>query len=274
MPISYELGFDFSRDRFFNLIGAEIRSVSDSSVSPAARLETSSTLLEDNAGAMLTYNHARQETALTIGGSGPTIYTEAQIGLRLADRLTYTQRSDGFLSIAQPGPNFGSLPQAMRYTFLINQEIGRALTPAGRTEFSTRRFVTGTATLPQDIPASGIAEFFTLLLSVDEGPNSDGSRPIARLANFRINRATTTVEATITATSDNAGAKLSTVTFNFTGQLNPLTGRLVGSITSPEGYAGRFSGRLYGPAGREFGIAFTTSRGNDQLIGCVFGVQR
>jgi hypothetical protein len=247
--------------------------VNDNNVSPTARSEITSVLQEDNAGVTLTYNLARQESALTIGSGGQTIYTEAQIGLRASDRLSYTQRSDGFLSLAQPGPSLGSLPQPLLYTVLVTQDISTNLSPPGRTSAALRRYVTGTATLPQDIPTGGIVDYSTSLFSAKVTPNSF-SAPLATNASWRINRTTGNVEATITTTDPSSPATPVNITLTFAGQLNPQTGRLVGSITSPEGYSGRFAGRLYGPAGREFGIAFTTTRGSEQLIGTVVGIQR
>lgn len=225
---------------------------------------------------MLTYTLARQESALSIGNGAPDVFTEADISARGADRLQYIGPA-GNLAILQPGRVFGSLPLPLDYTLLVVRERS---TKIGLTSVDGLKgsYITGTATLPADIPATGIVDHYMWLLADHIGPPSVLSQFQATNVRTQINRATGMIEATITASDDRLvdgkpAASLQRVTLNFTGQLDARTGRLNGSVNSPEGFSGRFVGRLYGPAGREFGFAFTATRGTEHLVGTVIGIQ-
>jgi hypothetical protein len=265
-------GYDLSRDRFFNLIGEELRLVyTQPTLSEPGRYSAvDARLQEDDAGVQLTFTLVSGQAALTIGGAGPLLYPQSLVTIQRADRLVYV-RADGTLSLSQPGPDRGQFTTPLKYTVLVTQSQSARNVSLDFDQVD-RRYVTGTATLPRDVPTSRTATYTSLFTSASQtatavnGFNKNN-------AELTIDYSTNKVSGTVTATSTSSSEPTGTLAVTLNGQLNPATGRVSGTLTSPDGFTGPFSGRLYGPAGVEFGLAFTLSRAADRVIGTVVGVR-
>lgn len=269
---SYDMAFDLSRDRSFEAIGAELRSFS--TTSPATNSVIETTLQEDVAGVLITYTATTKQAKLSIGRGAEDVYDGSNITLNEDDRLVYV-RPDGFFNFAQPGPRIGSFPTRLNYVALVRQSKATGATRDTVLGFDRieRSYVIGSATVPSDVPVTGTASYEALLSAYGETPDAANGYTQQNAA-LSMDFDGRTLNGTITAASTVSNAPSSTLTFVLNGQVNATTGRVVGSITSPDGATGTFSGRLYGPKGVELGLAFTVSRGSERVIGTLVARRR
>ena len=268
---SYELGFDLSRDRSYPLIGAQLTSTSTNVGTVPTYSAIASDLLDAVINPFATYVAATQQTTLSLANGASTTYERSQLTLQNATALTYSPAT-GFFTLFQPGPTLGNLPAPLRYVVGIvqNEQIRNA---GGGLDNLERRFVGGTATRPEDAPTSGALTYTVLLSTYAQTPLRANSfnRENATMA---VDYTARTVRGTILATSTSASEAQSSVELTFDGQLGSGGTSFNGSVTSPDGGSGRFSGRLYGPAAGEIGLALDFTRGSQKLIGTVVGLRR
>jgi hypothetical protein len=272
-PISYERAFDLSRDRAFNLSGAEMSYTikTGQSSNDTRYLAIDARPQEDSAGVRLTYTAALEQTALTIGSAGPILFERPQINRVRSDALIYNSPASNF-SLAQPGPNFGLFPAPLQYVVLVRQDQ-QSPTGGDTAAAIERAYVAGAATQPQDIPATGLATYAVMVIA--NRVNETSRRVfLANQVNLQVSFPTQTVTAKIEVVSQQDPGDRSAITLDFLGQINPLTGRVVGSVNGSDGSAGTFYGRLYGPAGTELGVTFVAQRVSERMIGWTIGTRR
>lgn len=273
---SYDQAYNLAQDRTFALIGAELTAVGDFSPGTSGYTFRSiaATLQDALVSPTLAYLAANQQAALNLNNSTPALmFDRSEVnGQPTATILSYITPT-GFLAYFAPTPTVGGAPVALRYTIGVvqNDQIRNA---ANGLDVVERRYVSGTPTLPQDVPGSGNAAYTVLLTSyVQTGSgantfNGDG-------ATLSIDYATGAVTGTITATSTASGQPVTNISLTFAGRLGSgSSGRFSGTVTGNNAVAGNFAGRLFGPGGKEVGLSFALTRGEDRIVGSAFGLAR
>jgi hypothetical protein len=251
-----------SQDRSIPLIGAELIAQIDTSTNSNSYGAIAAALQDAVVNPYLNYVATSRQLALARFNSAADIYHGSEVSLQGADRIVY-QNSIGFASWAQPGPDLGPLPSALRYTVIVvqNQQSRNA---AGRLDSVERRYVGGAATVSGDVPTSGSGSYTVVLTGASARPTG-GDGLIAQNA-----RTVTGTVIALSSSSPSAGERISLL---FQGQL-AADGRISGGLTSADGATGRFAGQLYGPAGGELGLAFALQRDTLQGVGTVAGLRR
>ncbi|WP_404338190.1 transferrin-binding protein-like solute binding protein [Sphingomonas sp. MMS12-HWE2-04] len=260
-PASYDIAFDLTRDREFALFGAEISSVFNGSTYESVDVK----LLDLGALAYARYVAATQATTISIFNVASDTYTSPAAQSSNAISYGTPERS---LALFKPGPSMGGLRAELTYTIGATQHVNTAL-GAGETRIMDRRFVSGTATVATDIPASGSAAYATIASEYGLTAGSrDSYTALAQSGGFNVDFASRSVTASIvSAQSQIIGAPVSTITLNFSGDFVGQTSQIAGTLTTSDGGSGRWAGRVYGPSGRELAVAFTYVRGAKKVIG-------
>lgn len=268
---TYATAFDFTRDRSFQPIGAQITATARVTGSGNTYSEIDATLLDVVNAASFTYVANTQTSIISTGNVAGLTYPGTQIGLRGDDRFVYNA-PDGTLSVAQPGPQLGGFPAALRYTVVVSQSDQPRNADGTRANLD-RRLVTGAGTIAADVPRSGNATYRILLGASALSSTSSGGY-VAQDATLTINYATGAVAGTITAPNSVSNGTQPALVLTFTGQLGATNNRLAGSLTAADGGTGQFIGELYGPQGVEVGLAFVATRSNERIVGALAGARR
>lgn len=268
---TYATAFDFTRDRSFQPIGAQITTTASVTGSGNTYSEIDATLLDVVNAASFTYVANTQTSIISTGNVAGLTYPGAQIGLRGDDRFVYNA-PDGTLSVAQPGPQLGGFPAALRYTVVVSQS-DQPRNADGTRAILDRRLVTGTGTIAADVPRSGTATY-RILLGASALSSTTSGGYVAQDATLTINYATGAVAGTITALNSISNGTQPALVLTFTGQLGATHNRLAGSLTAADGGTGQFIGELYGPQAVEVGLAFVATSGNERIVGALAGARR
>ncbi|MBB3692058.1 transferrin-binding protein-like solute binding protein [Sphingomonas sp. BK580] len=266
---TYDLAFDFSRDRSFQPNGAQLTAIGTQTNAGNTYASISAKLYEPSDVPFFTFASSTKQAGVSVGNLAGQTYPGSQITLQQSDRTTY-QSPTGFLAIGQLGPQLGGLPAHLRYSFVLNQ-YESSFRPSGGFDVLERRMVAGASTAASDVPRSGTATFQAVLLA--EGVSATGEDGYAAShATLSLDFVTRTITGTITATSTSGSA--SSIVLTVTGQLSATGNRLAGSVTTADGGTGTFNGELYGPQGAEIGLAFALARNSQQVIGTFGGSLR
>jgi len=258
-PASYDIAFDLTRDREFALFGAEIASTFNGGTDESVDVK----LLDLGALAYARYVAATRATTISIFNVASDTYTSPYT--QSSNAITYGDATSVTLALFKAGPSLGGLRAEQAYTIGVNQH-GSATLGTGGTRFVERYFVGGTPTVAADIPTSGTPTYATIL---SEYGLTAGAHDVyvanAQSGGFTIDFAARSVRASIVARSTLVGAPLITLTFDggFVGD----SSQIAGTLSTSDGGVGRWAGRLFGPTGRELGVAFTYSRGSTKVTG-------
>lgn len=130
----------------------------------------------------------------------------------------------------------------------------------------------GTTSASSDLPTSGTYQFNLQSGRITGGFSGyviGGTEDLL----LSVNWATGTITGTLTLQPEpGAPAGTQTLVMNFNGTVNLGSSRVSGTITGP--FSGTFSGAMFGPQGRELGIAMSLSNSSGGKIAAVAGGRR
>lgn len=130
----------------------------------------------------------------------------------------------------------------------------------------------GTTTIPSDLPTSGSHQYSLQSGRITGGYSGYVIGGVDDLL-ITVNWGTGAITGTLTLQPEpSAPAGTQALVMNFSGTINMGSSRLSGSITGP--FAGTFSGAVFGPQGRELGMAMTLTNGSGGRIAAVAGGRR
>lgn len=267
----YDIAFDLGRDRSFSLLGGELAYTLTRS-SPQSASAVNGTLLDVGAVAFLNYTAASRVSTISQGNVSTETFDQPTF--QRADQIVYDGGSR-YLSFFRPGRELGGLPSDLAYT-IGSVQYRSTITGSGATsDVIERRWIGGVPTLATDIPQSGAASYNTFANGVGIAPSDAGVFTLQRQSgDVVIDFSARTLTATIATTITTSGATSRPVTLTFTGRFVGDTSRLTGTVTGSDGGMGTWAGRIHGPAGVEFGLAYTYSQGSLRLIGVAEGARR
>ena len=260
--VSYDVAFDFDRDRTFRSVGASL-SVARSKATGLLQIEAA--IQPNDAAILIDYASASQRISVRYEGEQSTVLGAPSV--RQSNQIGWTQG----LTASTRG-EVVAFAREPSYQYVLSSVFSSTTdeAPPGSFEEKRRLMLAGAATIASDIPATGVALFTPILTTFAQGPDRPRSYITSSGALFRVDFAARTFTATIPYSEN--GYPSSVVpemgTLIFTGTLNNLTNELSGAITSADStWSGPFTGRLFGPAGIEAGILFTIYRASDGARG-------
>jgi hypothetical protein len=132
-----------------------------------------------------------------------------------------------------------------------------------------RRAVLGTQTLPRDVPTRGTANYQSTGYFQTAAVDFSGQSTVA------VNWSARSLSGNFTANeiSPRSGTTPRTATINFTGQIDPTTKAISGTVNAADGsYAGTATGFFYGPNAVEMGIIYVLQRNDGtRAVGVIVG---
>lgn len=271
---TYPTFFDLTQSRSLDSYAASVtiqqRYTPDAT--PLYAFESSTTSLGTDPRA-LGYSYNSSDGAITLRFEDKTIViprstmTEQTDSVMRSGAITLDPASWAVLWTIRPGP-------ASRYLTWSELELNwRGFPDAGAmaSRQSTHRFLLGVGTRSNDMPQSGIRRYNSALnttsLLYDGWGGFSGQSPIE--IDFSSRKVSGVVP--VNQSSWETGTTPLSATLTYQGTIDIANNVIYGSVTSAEGFAGTFRGKLFGPAS-ELGLIFTLERNGKGVVGTLIGL--
>ncbi|MHA6766628.1 hypothetical protein [Sphingobium ummariense] len=273
-PSDYRTIFDLSTSQYLR---SEVASVTIQrryamGATPLYTFEAATTRLGTDPQALI-YEYSGQTHALNLQFDGQTI--------NIPSSAMTTQTNDQMLSSKITlTPDFWVAFRLVRmntafhyFAFSELQQDWNGFPDAGArvSRESYHRFLLGAETQRADMPQSGIRRYTAQLAS--SFASYDGAGGLIGSTTINVDFMERTVSGTFATTQASfmEGQQPVVATLTFDGTIDRANNVIQGRVTSPEGFAGSFRGRLFGPAA-EVGLIFTIERPDRAMVGTVGGV--
>ena len=259
-PTQYDLAFEPARARTLTGSGVFMR----------RRIENDTTFIYLDAQRLdpnaVSFQHTPTPVTETLTFDGiPAVFTAAD-DPRIDDgAYEYSRNVGGKMDHLI----FGYYKPQYQYMIVLRHITEDASAGSAVVTIMDRRALLGTQTLPKDVPTSGTASYQSLGYFQTAAVDFSGENTVA------VNWAARSLSGNFIANEINprSGTTRRTATINFSGQIDPTTKTISGTVTAADGtYSGGATGFFYGPNGVEMGIIYAAQKNDGtRAVGVILG---